>query len=123
MADQMTKGERRRATRVVPLEPVTVQLENGKDPVALGTVANISETGACVRTEIAFAEGDELLLALHFAREGRPLSATGRVMWRGAPGEKAGPLLHGVQWTYDGPHRVRLHLLVKAMVADGAPRA
>lgn len=123
MADPMTKGERRRATRVVPPEPVTVQLENGRDPVALGTVANISRTGACVTTDIAFAEGEELLLALHFSREGRPLSATGRVMWRGASGDTTGPLLHGLQWTYDGPHRVRLHLLVKAMVAGGAPRA
>jgi Tfp pilus assembly protein PilZ len=99
-----------------------VHLENGRDPVALGTVDNISRTGACVRTETTFAEGDDLLLALNFGREGHPLSATGRVIWRAAAGEKPGPLLHGLQWTYDGPHRVRLHLLVKAMAAGGAAR-
>jgi Tfp pilus assembly protein PilZ len=97
-------------------------MENGRDPVALGIVDNISETGACVKTDKAFPVGDELLLALHFAREGRPLSTTGRVVWQGAPGGNPGPLRHGVQWTYDGPHRARLHLLVKAMVAGGAPR-
>jgi Tfp pilus assembly protein PilZ len=106
----------------VPPEPVTVEVENGRKPVALGTLANISETGACVKTDVAYAEGDELLLALHFPREARPLSTTGRVIWRGAPGGTTGSLLHGVQWTYDGPHRARLHQLVKELVAGGAPR-
>ncbi len=122
MADGPTKAERRRAARVVPPEPVTVRMENGRDPVALGTVDNISETGACVRTAKAFPVGDELLLALSFAREGLPLSATGRVVWQGRPGGNPGSLPHGLEWTYDGPHRARLHLLVKAMVAGGAPR-
>jgi Tfp pilus assembly protein PilZ len=122
MAIGPKESERRRATRVVPPEPVTVRLENGRDPVVLGLVDNISETGACVRAPAAFPVGDELLLALHFAREGRPLSTTGRVVWQ-EPGGEPGPLRHGVQWTHDGPHRVRLHLLVKAMVTGGAPRA
>lgn len=123
MADDPTKSERRRAVRVVPPEPVTVRMENGRDPVALGMLDNISETGACVRTDNAFPVGDELLLALNFAREGPPLSATGRVVWRGTPGGNPAPLPHGLQWTYDGPHRVRLHLIVKAMMAGGALRA
>lgn len=109
--------ERRRATRIVPPEPVTVTMENGKGPVAYGIVTNISETGACVRTDIGFSVGEELLLRLNFAREAQPLSATGRVVWQnGKPTESAGPLRHGLQWTYDGPHRVRLRLLVKAMI-------
>jgi Tfp pilus assembly protein PilZ len=89
-------------------------MENGQGPVAYGIVTNISETGACVRTDIGFAPGEELLLRLNFAREAQPLSATGRVVWQ-TPGESAGALRHGLEWTYDGPHRVRLRLLVKAM--------
>jgi Tfp pilus assembly protein PilZ len=117
MVNEAEKSERRRAARVVPPEPVTVTMENGKGPVAYGIVANISETGACVRTDIPFTPGDELLLRLNFAREAQPLSATGRVVWAsGPPREGNGGLRHGVQWTYDGPHRVRLRLLVKAMM-------
>jgi len=116
MVDDAVKLERRRAARVVPPEPVTVTMENGQGPVAYGIVANISETGACVRTDIGFPVGEELLVRLNFAREAQPLSATGRVVWQShPPGESAGALRHGVQWTYDGPHRVRLRLLVKAM--------
>jgi Tfp pilus assembly protein PilZ len=107
-------SERRRATRVVPPEPVTVAMENGKGPVAYGIVTNISETGACVRTDIPFTVGEELLLRLTFAREAQPLSAMGRVVWQNGVG--SGALRHGLQWTYDGPHRVRLRLLVKAMI-------
>ena len=123
MADGPTRVERRRAARVVPPEPVTARIETGRDPVALGIVDDISETGACVRTAHSFPVGDELLLALGFAREGQPVSTTGRVVWQGRPGGNPGPLPHGLEWTYDGPHRARLHLLVKAMLAGGAPRA
>lgn len=115
MVDDAVRSERRRAPRVVPPEPVTVTMENGQGPVAYGVVSNISETGACVRTDIGFAPGEELLVRLNFAREAQPLSATGRVVWQ-TPGEGKGSLRHGVQWTYDGPHRVRLHLLVKSMM-------
>src|SRR5262245_27018671 len=107
MVDDAARAERRRAVRVVPPEPVTVSMENRQGPVAYGSVANISETGACVRTDIGFAVGEELLLRLNFAREAQPLSATGRVVWQSKPpGRTAGSLRHGVQWTYDGPHRV-----------------
>ncbi len=117
MVDDAARAERRRVTRVVPPEPVTVTMENGQGPVAYGIVTNISEAGACVRTDIGFAPGEELLLRLTFAREAQPLSATGRVVWQaGPPAESAGALRHGLQWTYDGPHRVRLRLLVKAMM-------
>jgi Tfp pilus assembly protein PilZ len=116
MSDEAAKAERRRAARVVPPEPVTVTMENGNG-VAYGIVANISETGACVRTDVAFTPGEELLVRLNFAREAQPVSATGRVVWAsGAPKEGNGGLRHGVQWTYDGPHRVRLRLLVKSMI-------
>jgi hypothetical protein len=119
MADEAVKAEgaeRRRAARVVPPEPVTVTMENGNG-VAYGIVANISETGACVRTDVAFTPGEELLVRLNFAREAQPVSATGRVVWAsGPPREGNGGLRHGVQWTYDGPHRVRLRLLVKSML-------
>jgi Tfp pilus assembly protein PilZ len=115
MVDDAVRAERRRATRVVPPEPVTVTLENGQGPVAYGIVTNISETGACVRADIGFPVGEELLLRLNFAREPQPVSATGRVVWQSA-GKGAGALRHGVQWTYDGPHRVRLRLLVKSMI-------
>ena len=47
--------ERRRAARVVPPEPVTVTMENGRGPVAYGIVANISETGACLRSDVSFS--------------------------------------------------------------------
>src|SRR5262245_39595591 len=103
MAHEAVDAERRRAARVVPPEPVTVTLENSHG-VAYGIIANISETGACVRTDLAFAPGEELLVGLNFPREAQPVSATGRVVWAsGAPKEGNGSLRHGVQWTYDGP--------------------
>jgi Tfp pilus assembly protein PilZ len=117
MVDDATVSERRRATRVVPSEPVTVALENGEGPVAYGVVANISETGACVRTDIGFAPGEELLLRLDFARQKHAVTASGRVVWqRGKSGESEGGLGHGLRWTYDGPHRVGLRLLIRAMI-------
>ena len=116
MVDGAVVSERRSATRVVPSEPVMVALENGEGPVARGVVANISETGACVRTDIGFPPGDELLLQLDFPREKLPVTATGRVVWqRGTSGESGGGLGHGLRWTYDGPHRARLRLLIRAM--------
>jgi hypothetical protein len=116
MADEAVKAERRRAARVVPPEPVPVTMESSNG-VAYGFIANISETGACVRTDVALAPGEELLVGLSFAREAQPVSATARVVWAtGAPKEGYGGLRHGVQWTYDGPHRVRLRLLVRSMI-------
>jgi Tfp pilus assembly protein PilZ len=94
-------------------------MESAEGAIAQGFVANISETGACVRTEVGFAPGSELLLRLDFSRHPQPFSATGRVVWQGGSSSVgAGAIGHGVQWTYDGPHRVRLRLAIRALVGQ-----
>lgn len=106
------RPERRRAARIVPREPVTAAVEGASGPVASGMVADVSEDGACVRTDGEFGVGDAVLVRLGFDREPQPVPATGRVVWKRPNG--AG-LRYGLQWNHVGPQRARLGLLLETL--------
>jgi hypothetical protein len=103
-------SERRRSARLVPREPVRVDLEFEDGPIAHGVVADISEGGACVTAETTAAlDGATVLVSLRFASEPQPVPATGRIVWT-ASRERA--LRCGLEWTHVGPHRARLQRLI-----------
>ena len=102
-------SERRRATRVVPAQPVRVAIETETNPLTHGLIADISDGGACVSTDATLAVGDDVLLRLSTARQ-EEMPATGRVVWKGGNG--SGSRRYGIEWTFSGPPRVRLKLLI-----------
>ena len=107
----------RRAVRVVPQQPVTVVLETQDlKPVGFGALADISEAGACVWTrEPGFSVGDSLILLLHFAGQGSPLRAAGRVIWSGPDRLHDGAARYGFEWAAtSGPQHARLKILIRA---------
>jgi Tfp pilus assembly protein PilZ len=108
MADA-SASERRRATRVVPAEPVSVAIETETNPLTEGVVADISKGGACVCTDAALGLGEDVLLRVSIARQ-QPLPASGRVVWKG--GNDTSARRYGIQWTHAGPPRVRLEILI-----------
>jgi Tfp pilus assembly protein PilZ len=81
---------------------------------APGTLANISELGACVWTEATFAAGDALVLRLAFIGEGQPFQAAGRVVWSDRPGAGGSLCRCGLRWAHTGgPHHDRLKSLIE----------
>jgi hypothetical protein len=94
--------DRRRAERRVPSHAVIVEAETERLH-SRGEVTNLSEGGACLALDRDFAVGDEVILWLTFARPGRPVPATGRVVWTAS--SFLGDARCGVQWTHAGPQR------------------
>jgi Tfp pilus assembly protein PilZ len=108
MAD-VRGSERRRATRIIPAQPVKVAIETETYPLTVGVVADISDGGACVWTDAALGLGEDVLLRLSTARQ-EEMPATGRVVWKSR--NDAGARRYGIEWTFSGPPRVRLKLLI-----------
>ena len=105
----------RAAVRVIPRSAVTVAIENQGYPMAYGVVANISEVGACVWTNGAFAVGESLVLRLSFPRELQPLQAAGRVVWEDPKRDEKGAMRLGLQWSHaTGPAHARLKEMIAA---------
>jgi Tfp pilus assembly protein PilZ len=103
----------RRAVRVTPRSAVTVAIENQGFPVAYGVVANISENGACLWTNGAFAVGENLVVRLSFPREPQPLQAAGRVVWEDSQRDEKGAMRLGLQWSHTtGPAHLHLKELI-----------
>jgi len=108
MADARA-SERRTATRIIPAQPVKVAIETEAYPLTHGVVADISDGGACVWTDAALGIGDDVLLRLSTARQ-EEMPAAGRVVWKSL--NDAGARRYGIEWTFSGPPRVRLKLLI-----------
>ena len=105
----------RAAVRVIPRSAVTVAIENQGYPMAYGVVANISDVGACVWTNGAFAVGENLVLRLSFPRELQPLQAAGRVVWEDPKRDEKGAMRLGLQWSHaTGPAHARLKEMIAA---------
>lgn len=103
----------RATVRVIPRSAVTVAIENQGLPMAYGVVANISDSGACVWTNGAFAVGESLVLRLSFPRESQPLQAAGRVVWEDLRRDDSGALRLGLQWSHTtGPAHNRLRQMI-----------
>jgi Tfp pilus assembly protein PilZ len=107
----------RSAVRVTPRSPITVVIEYEGEPVAYGTVANISDGGVCVWTNGRYDVGESLGLRLSFAREPQPFQATGVVVWGDARtgGGAVSDVRYGLQWgPVDAPVKDHLRSLIGA---------
>ena len=105
--------QERVVVRVIPRNAVTVAIENHATPMAYGVVANISEKGACLWTNGAFAVGESLVLRLSFPHEPQPVQAAGRVVWEDPQRDQAGAMRLGLQWSHTtGPAHLHLKELI-----------
>jgi len=104
----------RGAVRIVPRSPITVAIQDGGVPYAYGVVANISEGGACIWTDVGLDPGTSLSLRLSFPRRSQPLDADGVVVW-GEPRGEARARRYGLQWTdQSAPRLERLKGIIAA---------
>ena len=104
----------RGAVRIMPRRPISVEIMSA-DMATHGTLANISESGACVWTEAAFAAGDVLVLGFGFPGEEQPFHAAGCVVWVERPEAGGRPGRCGLRW----PHSTgRHHELLKTMISN-----
>ncbi len=85
-------------------------MESADGAMAYGVIADVSQGGACVRTDAELGVGDAVLVRLSFAREPQPVPATSRVVWKANEG--GGTRRYGLRWNHVGPQRVRLGLLI-----------
>jgi hypothetical protein len=107
-----SEASQRRWERQTPAHTVRVAAESESLAVASGEALNLSEGGACLALQTAdLSVGDELILWLTFATPGRPVPATGRIVW--AHGNWGRPR-YGVQWTHQGPQRSWIGWLVRS---------
>ncbi len=97
--------------RFVPSRPVTVVFEGRDNTRAYGVVANLSEGGVCVWSDAHLKAGQDVSLAVSFARASRPVHAEGRVVWTG-PGSKPGASRYGVQFDPETPDVEHLRRLI-----------
>lgn len=65
------------------IEDITESMKERAGPLAFGVVANISEAGACIRTDGRFPVGETVLVQLSFRGEPQPLPVEGCVVWCG----------------------------------------
>jgi Tfp pilus assembly protein PilZ len=104
----------RSAVRVVPQEPISAVIRT-QDllVVAVGEVANISETGICVWTDAGFQVGQQLILRLGFASEKQPFQVAGQVVWAGDRSREESVRRYGLQWAAtSGPAHTHLKSLI-----------
>lgn len=87
----------RETVRIVPRRPITVAIQDGDAPFAYGVVANISEGGACIWTDVSLEPGHDVRLRLSFPRGSQPVDARGVVVWC-EPGSDQPSRRYGVQW-------------------------
>ena len=105
--------QQRGAVRVTPRSAVTVAIENQGYPMAYGVVANISENGACLWTNGAFAVGESLVVRLSFPRLSQPLQAAGSVVWEDRQRDEKGAMRLGLRWSHTtGPAHLHLKQLI-----------
>ena len=97
--------------RFVPRRSVTVVFEARDNTRAYGVVADLSEAGACVWSDAHLKPGQQVKLAVSFARAARPVSAEARVVWTG-PGSKPGASRYGMQWDPETPDAEHLRRLI-----------
>lgn len=93
----------RTARRLAPRYSTTAAVYRDDLQIGYGVVTNVSESGACIVTDAALAQGSDLKLKLSFYRVPRLFETAARVVWsRDAPEAEsgfAGMQLHGVRFT------------------------
>jgi len=98
-------------TRFVPRRSVTVAFEGRDNARAYGVVANLSEGGACVWSDAHLQPGQDILMAVSFAKASRPVPSNARIVWSG-PGSKPGASRYGVEWDQASPEAAHLRRLI-----------
>ncbi len=91
----------RRTGRFVPATSVTVALLEENLPLAYGVVRDLSESGACIMTNVSLTPGKSYLFRMSFFG-GEILEAVARVVWRerhGADGAEPIGVPHGIEFT------------------------
>jgi Tfp pilus assembly protein PilZ len=85
----LTPPKRRR--RFVPPRPITVGIDDDNGlPLGYGVIPNVSEAGACVRTDRQLAPGGQLVLRIKFAQQAKVHEVAARVVWTGAAEDASG---------------------------------
>jgi uncharacterized protein (TIGR02266 family) len=110
------KMQHREAVRIVPRSPITVAIQDGGVPKAYGVVANISEGGACIWTDVSLEPGHDVRLRLSFPKGSQPLDARGVVVWCEPKGEE-NSRRYGLQWRDRSAARMAR---LKAVIAASA---
>ena len=115
----------RAVRRFIPKQAVTVSVNEDGFPLAWGEVRDLSESGACVVTDLVLQRGWRIDLRVSLNRLGE-FETRGHVIWSGeGPGAHGGVLggvLHGVQFTgLSEDVRARLKGLLVTSAFDVAP--
>lgn len=117
----------RAVRRFIPKQSVTVAVNEDGFPLGCGVVRDLSESGACVITDLLLKRGWRVDLRVSLDRLG-VFETKGHVVWsgegEGAGGAVLGAVLHGVQFT-GLPDTVRSKLkgLLTTNAFDIAPTA
>jgi Tfp pilus assembly protein PilZ len=78
----MNMQEKRATDRFKPVKAITVAVESEDGlPAGFGIVADISEGGACVITDVGLFVGANVRLALSFPNHRTPISTPGKLRW------------------------------------------
>ncbi len=92
----------RAARRFVPRQSVTVAVNEDGFPLGCGVVRDLSESGACLVTELLLKRGWRVDLRVSLDQLG-VFEAKGHIVWSGEAEDSQDPLLgavlHGVQFT------------------------
>lgn len=115
----------RAVRRFIPKQSITVAVNEGGFPLAWGEVRDLSESGACVVTDLVLQRGWRIDLKVSLNRLG-VFETQGHVVWSGegpgAHGGVLGAVLHGVQFTgLPDVVRSRLKGLLTTSAFDLAP--
>jgi hypothetical protein len=111
--------------RIVPPHPITVAIEKeGAIPVAYGVIADISENGACVWTDVRLSVHARLQFRISFARPAEVYEVSGLVVWSqdSLPGTGCDARRYGIEWQGATPAcRSRLQELAGRAVPPPGP--
>jgi hypothetical protein len=90
----------RLTARIAPARPITVAIEeDGRQTVAYGVIANLSEGGACLWTDGFLRVGTHLQLQISFAQPPEVLDVNGLVLWGQVCRAKSGETRkYGLEW-------------------------
>ena len=130
---QLEASPPRAVRRFIPKQSITVAVHEDGFPLAWGEVRDLSESGACVVTDVVLKRGWPIDLKVSLNRLG-VVETQGRVIWSGEgpygqalpeqdmKGGMLGAVLHGVQFTgLPDAVRSRLKALLTTNAFDIAP--
>lgn len=104
----------RKWPRLVPANSIMASIYAGVEQ-AYGLIANISESGACVASGIAFKTGSKVLLRIGFEPEKEPFTTEAKIVWsrEGTESKQNPTFYHGVEFNLSTEEqRKELHLIL-----------